>query len=363
MVGQRRDAVVEPGGPGCEVPRGADPATGSVAEVLGGYLHGRATEFLRGLRGLGGHPRGTGTPSGPGAAAGRVPVDTGRSAVDTVRAAARRLGGVLFTYRPLVEPVWADELRTELSWLAGTLGREHVYAAKLEKLLAALHRLAGDGAARERGDLPVGAARAAALLDRRLTLARTRAHSEALHALGSARFHAVADAVALLASEAPLRAGAQQAGRPAGAVLGPLAEQAGRHLAEAAAVLPLSHAGAPYNADGLSRSLAGEARQDAAWDQVRVLLRRHRYAVEVLGGSAAPQPWLRPAGDALERHRQAAAAAAEAAAAAATPRIAPATAYALGVLHADQRHEVEAARFAFGRHWRPPSPGLRGVHG
>ncbi|CAM5344081.1 hypothetical protein SANTM175S_01083 [Streptomyces antimycoticus] len=35
-----------------------------------------------------------------------------------------------------------------------------------------------------------------------------------------------------------------------------------------------------------------------------------------------------------------------------TPWIAPATAYALGVLHADQRHEVEAARFAFGRIWR-----------
>ncbi|MYV89510.1 hypothetical protein GT350_04545, partial [Streptomyces sp. SID1034] len=46
-------------------------------------------------------------------------------------------------------------------------------------------------------------------------------------------------------------------------------------------------------------------------------------------------------------------AAAAASAAARTPRIAPATAYALGVLHADQRHEVEAARFAFQRIWQP----------
>ncbi|MCT7354375.1 hypothetical protein N4P33_19775 [Streptomyces sp. 15-116A] len=38
--------------------------------------------------------------------------------------------------------------------------------------------------------------------------------------------------------------------------------------------------------------------------------------------------------------------------AARTPRIAPATAYALGVLHADQRHEVEAARYAFQRCWQ-----------
>ncbi|CAM5245734.1 hypothetical protein SFUMM280S_05313 [Streptomyces fumanus] len=50
------------------------------------------------------------------------------------------------------------------------------------------------------------------------------------------------------------------------------------------------------------------------------------------------------AGEALDRHRDASEAAAAAAQAARTPRIAPATAYALGVLHADQRHEVEAAR-------------------
>ncbi|MBP0461099.1 hypothetical protein JFN87_27085, partial [Streptomyces bomunensis] len=55
---------------------------------------------------------------------------------------------------------------------------------------------------------------------------------------------------------------------------------------------------------------------------------------------------------ALDRHRDAAEAAAAAASAARTPRIAPATAYALGVLHADQRLEVEAARFAFQRLWQ-----------
>ncbi len=71
-------------------------------------------------------------------------------------------------------------------------------------------------------------------------------------------------------------------------------------------------------------------------------------------------PRLAEAGRALERHRDAAEAAAAAAAAARTPRIAPATAYALGVLHADQRHEAEAARYVFGRVWLPapvPEPG------
>ncbi|MFE3934789.1 metal-binding protein, partial [Streptomyces goshikiensis] len=54
-----------------------------------------------------------------------------------------------------------------------------------------------------------------------------------------------------------------------------------------------------------------------------------------------------------DRHRDAAEAAAAAATAARTPRIAPATAYALGVLHADQRHEVEASRAAFQDLWQP----------
>ncbi|MDX3051322.1 hypothetical protein PV378_33255, partial [Streptomyces scabiei] len=58
------------------------------------------------------------------------------------------------------------------------------------------------------------------------------------------------------------------------------------------------------------------------------------------------------AGEALNRHRDASEAGSAAAAAARTPRIAPATAYALGVLHADQRHEVEAARFAFQQSWK-----------
>ena len=63
------------------------------------------------------------------------------------------------------------------------------------------------------------------------------------------------------------------------------------------------------------------------------------------------------AGQALDRHRDASEAAAAAAQAARTPRIAPATAYALGVLHADQRHEVEAARYAFQRCWQKETIG------
>ncbi|MEU5012335.1 CHAD domain-containing protein [Streptomyces sp. NPDC021749] len=202
--------------------------------------------------------------------------------------------------------------------------------------------------------LAAGAARAGALLDRQLTLARTRAHSAALQALGSSRFHAVADSVAVLASEVPLTRTAADV--PAAEALPPLAEQSAHRLAEAVGVLPLVRAGQPYNAE----ALADGPRQDAPWHQARVLLRLNRYAQEVLVPEYA-DPRLAEAGRILEGHRDAAEAAAAAAAAARTPRIAPATAYALGVLHADQRHQVEAARYAFGRVWLSREKALQGV--
>ncbi|MEU2321387.1 CHAD domain-containing protein [Streptomyces althioticus] len=212
----------------------------------------------------------------------------------------------------------------------------------------------GSGAAPGRAPLAVGAAKAAALLERQLTLARTRAHSAALRALGSARFHAVADQVAVLAGEVPL------AGEAGHTDLRPLADAARERLEDAVAALPLLTAGSPYNAEALVLGLSPDPSphpQDAPWHQVRLLLRLHRYAQEVLDPAAGDDPRLRAAGEALDRHRDAAEAAAAAAQAGRTPRIAPATAYALGVLHAGQRHEVEAARYAFQRAWQQPPAG------
>ncbi|MEU5544979.1 CHAD domain-containing protein [Streptomyces sioyaensis] len=369
---------------------GRDLGTGLTArtaeEVLAGYLHQQAADFLRSLR-L--HRESGSDAEGAGDAARQL------------RRAARRISATLHTFRPLTEEDWADQLRSELGWLSGTLAREQASAARRDRLMAALQRLTGRGERPERPDrgspddrgdqaqrekrdgrgsrrdrpapsrsttaaaspptasaaavatetdpdgaLAAGAARAGALLDRQLTLARTRAHSAALQALGSARFHAVADSVAVLASEAPLAG--KNAELPAAEALPPLADQAYRRLVEAVAALPLSRAGYPYNA----AALAADQRQDAPWHQVRMLVRLSRYAREVLALDDTDHR-LAEAGRALEWHRDAAEAAAAAAAAARTPRIAPATAYALGVLHADQRHEVEAARFAFGRVWLP----------
>ncbi|MFD0164779.1 CHAD domain-containing protein [Streptomyces decoyicus] len=357
-------------------------AARTAEEVLAGYLHQQSADFLRSLR-L--HRESGSDAEGAGEAARQL------------RRAARRISATLHTFRPLTEEAWADQLRSELGWLSGTLAREQACAARRERLMTALQRLTGRGERPDRSDrsgrqgrpdrgkrgdrtttgsatgpaastagasatasstpaaepddgaLAAGAARAGALLDRQLTLARTRAHTAALQALGSSRFHAVADSVAVLASEAPLARTAAE--RSAGEALPPLAEQAHRRLAEAVAALPLSRAGYPYNAAALS----ADQRQDAPWHQVRMLVRLSLYAREVLAPEYADTR-LAEAGRALEWHRDAAEAAAAAAAAARTPRIAPATAYALGVLHADQRHEVEAARFAFGRVWLPRTP-------
>lgn len=311
----------------------ADPTAGA---VLAPYLQERAAEFLRSLRLHREHSASS---------------DAGTRGADEAAAAlrrsSRRIGGTLHTFRAVLDPAWAEQLRAELAWLSGTLAREHAYATRLNRLLEALHSLSGGalptarqapGAGpddKDRAALGVGAARAGALLERQLTLARTRAHSAALQALGSSRFHAVADAVALLASEVPLAASATA---PAEEMLGAPAERAEQQLLGAVAALPPDGAAKPYN----------EA-QDAPWHRTRLLLRLHRYAHEVVRG--APDPVLAAAGRALDLHRDAAEAAAAAASAARTPRIAPATAYALGVLHADQRHEAGAARGMFRASW------------
>ncbi|MFF3330186.1 CHAD domain-containing protein [Streptomyces sp. NPDC002888] len=368
-----------------------DPTTGPVTgDALARFLRGQATEFLRALR----LHRETGGTSG--GAEGTV------DAALALRRSARRISASLHTFRPLLDAEWSEEMRPELAWLSGTLALEHACEARLERLLLALHRLSGAGvlpaqpdgtagrrasspvgaieASRsngvavgsrsagaapgnagpptppptpERGNLTVGAAKAGALLERQLTLARTRAHSTALQALGSSRFHAVADKVALLASEVPLTTAA------ATADLRPLARAAEERLTDAVTALPLVTAGHPYNAEALIHGLSPDPAphpQDAPWHQVRLLLRLHRYALEVLrGGNSTMDVRLLAAGQSLNRHRDASEAAAAAAQAARTPRIAPATAYALGVLHADQRHEVEAARFAFQRSWQQES--------
>ncbi|OMI33138.1 CHAD domain-containing protein [Streptomyces sparsogenes] len=84
--------------------------------------------------------------------------DSGVDAEEAAEAArlmcrcARRISGVLWVYRPLIDTAWADHLRSELAWLSGTLALEHAYAARLTRLRGALHRLSGAGAPTDAAD-------------------------------------------------------------------------------------------------------------------------------------------------------------------------------------------------------------------
>ena len=312
----------------------------------------------------------------------RSPVDAARA----LRRSVRRISASLHTFRPLLDADWSESLRPELAWLSGTLGMEHAYESRLERLLLALHRLSGAvlpaqaqrrhgrpwhgpgvGAAppapvpdpagtRDRGNLTVGAAKAGALLDRQLTLARTRAHSTALQALGSSRFHAVADNIAVLASEVPLTQAAATAG------LHPYAAAAQERLDGRRDRPPPRHRGPPLQRRGPHpRPLPGPlppppgrplapGPPPAAPAPLRPRGPRRRRTRRWTYGCSPP---ARPstATGTPRRRRQPRPQAAR------TPRIAPATAYALGVLHADQRHEVEAARFAFQQCWQKQAVG------
>lgn len=232
-----------------------DAFEATAGQVLAGYLNARCADFLRSLRLYG--------ESGSDTAAAA-------EAASALRCSARRIGGTLHTFRVLLDPVWADQLRTELGWLSGTLAQEYACTARLHRLVSALGRLSGPGPAPGSGPVPtarsgegasaatagaltVGASRAGALLERQLTLARTRSHSAALQALGSSRFHAVADAVAVLASEVPL---APVAGAPAAEILAAPRNAAERRLLDAVSALPLARAAHPYNAEALVHGLA-----------------------------------------------------------------------------------------------------------
>jgi hypothetical protein len=199
------------------------------------------------------------------------------------------------------------------------------------------------------------------MLERQLTLARSRSHTAALQELGSARFHSLADRMTLLVSDLPLRTPEET--HPAEQLLGHAAR-----TFEAVALnvsrLPLERAALPYNGDALHRiplragaDPAGQAaHDDAAWTRVGAAVRYARYALEVcrpLLGERAEEPLagLGVLAAELERQQEAVDAAEAAALAARTPRITPATAYVLGVVHADQRLEVEAARHTFSCSW------------
>ncbi|MGW7361617.1 CHAD domain-containing protein, partial [Streptomyces sp. NPDC054802] len=101
---------------------------GTAGEAVAHYLHAQAADFLRSLR-----------RHGESGAETAVVAESARA----LRIASRRNGGTLHTFRPLLDPAWADDLRTELVWLSTTLAQEHACMSRLSRLLDALSRLSG----------------------------------------------------------------------------------------------------------------------------------------------------------------------------------------------------------------------------
>ncbi|MEV4562123.1 CHAD domain-containing protein [Kitasatospora sp. NPDC049285] len=337
----------------------------SAGEVLAGYLTAQAGAFLRAL------PQAVGE---AGSRPGALPASA--AAADDLLRSVRRVGGALHTFAAAFDPVWAQESRAELRWLLNLLALEPGFQRRSSRLLGALDSLA-DTSPEAAGMLAghAGAPKARALMERQLTLARTRAHTSSLQELRSARLHALADRMTLLAGDVPLVE--PVAGEPVAALL-PQAGAALGALLSAAERLPWQRSAEAYGRVGLHRLGADPAQpgsvpaargsaseadtalaaDDAPWLRARILVKRARYALEVCG---APGGELLELDRVLGRHQEASDAAVTVATAARTPRITPATAYVLGVVHADQRLEVEAARYAFGRQWPGVAPGLVGL--
>jgi CHAD domain-containing protein len=215
----------------------------------------------------------------------RQPLPDGDTAVHQMRVGCRRLRSDLRTFRPLLDPAWADRLRGELSWLADALG----LARDAEVLRDRLHRTANaDRLA------PLDEA-AAARIDAVL-IAR---HEEALEALDEAldspRYMELLDHLVAAAAQPQL---APAAGRPAGEVLPALAGRPWRKLRSAAQLQPddpdeVWHAvriqgkRARYAADGVAAAVGGGAAAFAkALGKVQTLLGEHQDAV------VAAETWL-----------------------------------------------------------------------
>jgi CHAD domain-containing protein len=111
-----------------------------------------------------------------------------------MRVATRRLRSALATYRPVVDREAGDQLRAELKWVAGELGR----ARDAEVLRERLTALVAD----EPAELVMG--RVVGTIDDHLRSVYKEAREQALEALESERYFRLLDALDALLTAPPL---------------------------------------------------------------------------------------------------------------------------------------------------------------
>lgn len=168
--------------------------------------------------------------------------------VHQARVATRKLRSHLRTFAPLLEIEWTDPLRSELGWLAMSLGAVRDSEVLLERL-------------RERSrSLPASDARSAASLLHILELDIETMRKKLLTDLGSARY---VDLLERLVAAAHAPATLPEADQPAGSVLPALASIPWRRLRSAVRQLP-------------------ENPGDPDLHRIRILAKRARYAAEAV---------------------------------------------------------------------------------
>jgi CHAD domain-containing protein len=243
-------------------------------------------------------------------------------AIHQLRVACRRMRSDLRTFRPLLDDARAEQLRTELSWLAGSFGA----ARDLEVLRGRLRQTATEDPLQPLDETAV---------DVLLAAQEAAAQERALEALRSPRYLALLELFHDLAADPGLT---ELAARRCDQVLPPLVDGAWAHLARRAARLHLND-------------------PDLDWHRVRILAKRARYSAEAVEVALGKQ--VRPRAKAAKKvqthlgeHQDAAVAAARVLAVADDHPGDHRLAVVCGRLAERERAHVGQARRAFRKAWR-----------
>ncbi|MFD0596185.1 CHAD domain-containing protein [Catellatospora coxensis] len=187
------------------------------------------------------------------------PLPDGDTAVHQMRVGVRRLRSDLRTFKPLVDRRWAKPLRRELGWLGDLLGA----ARDAEVLRDRLRATAAADPAHPTDDRDLAA------LDTVLAARREQAYADLLAALRTRRYLALIDRLTAATRRIPLTPAAAE---PAAQALPGLLARPWRRLVRGAKGVP----GAP--------DLSPTA-PDVDWHQVRIHVKRARYAADAAATS------------------------------------------------------------------------------
>jgi CHAD domain-containing protein len=243
--------------------------------------------------------------------------------VHQMRVAARRLRSGLKVFGPLLDPEWAGQLREELGWAAGELGK----ARDTEVLLARLDDHADELP-------PADAQLATEALERVLRAQLAEARAEALASLRSQRHLQLLEQLVDAVHHPRLT---ELANEPCGEVLPPMVDKAFRRLARDVKDLRIEGAAEP-------------------WHETRIAGKKARYAAELVQpvfGAPAKRLAKALAGvtEVLGDHQDCYVAQQELRRIARREDIDGATGFALGLLHAAEEEREMSLRDDFVALW------------